>query len=69
MFCAWEERDMKPKADQPPLAYEPSRTDHREAKRRRQEVQEWLKRREWGLDAAPIVADVQPTDRERPTRS
>jgi len=60
---------MKPKADQPTLAYEPNCTDHREAERWRNEVQEWLKRREWGVDAAPILTDVQPTDRERPKRS
>ena len=55
---------MKPKAEQPPLAYEPNCTDHCEAERRRNEVQEWLKRREWRLDAAPIVANAQPTDHE-----
>ena len=60
---------MKPTADQPPLAYEPNCADPREADRRRNEVQEWLKRREWGLDGAPILADVHPTDRDRPTRS
>ena len=60
---------MKPKADQPPLAYEPSCVDPREVERRRNEVKEWLKRREWGLDGAPILADLQQTDREGPTQS
>jgi hypothetical protein len=42
---------MKDKADQGSLD---CTRDH-EAERRRKEVQEWLKRREWGADAAPIV--------------
>ena len=59
---------MEPTADQPPLAYEPNCEDPREAERRRNEVKEWLKRREWGLDEAPILADVRPTDPEKSTR-
>jgi hypothetical protein len=46
---------MKTKEDQAPLAYEPNYTGHLEAERRRKEVQEWLKRREWVADAAPLV--------------
>ncbi len=49
---------MNPKSDQPPLPYEPSYTGLRELERRRNEVQEWLKRSEWGPDAAPIVQDA-----------
>ena len=57
---------MITKSHQAPLLYEPKASGHHEAARRRKEVQEWLKRREWELDVAPIVADVQPTHRERP---
>ena len=51
---------MRDKAEQPKLAYEPNCTGHREAERRRKEVQEWLKRREWAPDSAPIVQGPLP---------
>src|SRR5690242_20140890 len=57
---------MKSKTDQPPLAYEPNYTTHGEAERRRKEVQEWLKRRDWDPDAAPIAQDSHnPLQRQR----
>jgi hypothetical protein len=54
---SWEDGDMRDKAEQPALAYEPNYTGHREAERRRKEVREWLKRREWAPDARPMIKD------------